>query len=613
MIRYIFTLFLCLLSSSLIAQQYEDYIGNGHHLNVTVTSSSDVQNATGFNTISGIGKRPDATSASRFLAQATFGADIEMVEAVRQQGISEWMESQFNKPVSQTYTENLETLIDLALTAHLARGDSIENFYTGGFQIPVWWQTIMNSDDLLRDRITFALSEIFVVSSKSGLSDFSHGMMDYYDVLYNHAFGNFRDLLSDVTLHPCMGFYLTYLNNPKTNPSENEFPDENYARELMQLFTIGLYELNLDGTRQTDSNGNFIPTYDNNDIREFSKIFTGLGGGRYWDYPWLNVNDPVYFGAGIWEIDLTYPMQMFEWQHEQGTKTLLNGQVVPAGQTGLEDINDALDNLFNHPNVGPFIGRLLIQRLVKSNPTPEYIARVATAFNDDGNGVRGDMKAVIRAILLDPEARDCSWTEVATQGMLREPLVRYAHICRAFNATNNNNNSYNWAWYFGMEMQQLAQASPSVFNFFLPDYQPLGPVTDLGLVAPEFQIFNSATSLSYINLVHAWSFWDWIFDDLSQLEPDPENPSDDIITRMDFSTEYDMLTSYVGPSILSVEIEELLNHLDILLTHGNLSDNTRNIIKEAILEHGTIWGDREALAEFAIYLLLVSPDYAIMK
>ncbi len=613
MIRYLLSILFSLLSIPLVAQQYNDYIGNGHHLNVTVTSSSNLQNATGFNTISGIGKRPDSTSASRFLAHATLGADIETIDGAQQQGLSEWLNEQFSKPISSTYTEHLDTLIDLAFAAHIGRGEDPDDFYTGGFQILAWWQAVMNSNDLLRDRIALALSEILVISSRSGLADFSNGTISYYDVLYENAFGNYRDILQDVTMHPCMAYYLTYLNNPKSNPAANEFPDENYARELMQLFTIGLYKLNLDGTRQTDANGNFIPTYDNDDIREFSKIFTGLGGGRYGDFPWVNVNDPVYFGAGIWEIDLTYPLQMFESEHEQGTKNLLNGQVVPAGQTGMDDINDALDNLFNHPNVGPFIGRLLIQRLVKSNPTPEYIERVASAFNDNGSGVRGDMQAVIRAILLDPEARDCSWTEVATQGMLREPLVRYTHVSRAFNASNNNGDHYNWAWYFGNETQQLALYSPSVFNFFLPDYQPLGAVTDMGLVAPEFQAFNSATALSHINLAHAWSLWDWVFDNYSGLEADPDNPSDNVYTTLDFSTEYDMVTSYAGQLTHSTEMDNLLDHLDILLTHGNLSDNTRTIIKNALLEHSDIWGDREALTRFAVYLILISPDYSIMK
>jgi len=614
MIRYLLTTIYILISLSLNAQQYSDYLGNGHHLDVTVTSSSNLQNATGFNTISGIGRRPDSTSASRFLAQATLGADIESIEALRQQGISEWIEEQLNKPIARTYTQDLTELISAALAAHLGRGDSPEDFYTGGLQIPTWWQKIMNSDDLLRDRVTFALSEIIVVSSKSDIADFSEGLISFYDVLYNNAFGNYRDLLYEVTMHPCMASYLTYLNNPKSNLANNEFPDENYAREVMQLFSIGLYELNQNGTRKLDANGNFIPTYNNEDIREFAKIFTGLGGGKYWPYDWINdINAPVYFGAGVWEIDMTYPLQMFEEEHEQGTKTLLNGQIVPAGQTGMEDINDALDNIFNHPNVGPFLGRLLIQRLVKSNPTPEYIERVANAFNDNGQGVRGDMKAVTRAILLDPEARDCSWTEVSTHGMLREPLIRYTHACRAFNASNNNNQSYNWAWSFNNDMGQLAQDAPSVFNFFLPDYQPLGPVSDLDLVAPEFQIFNSATSISSINYVHAWAFWDWIFDDLSQLEPDPDNPSDDIFTRMDYSTEYDMLTYYGDEQTQSVEMDILINHLDILLTHGNLSDRTKSIIKSSLLTHRQQWADNKPLAELAIYLILISPDYAIMK
>jgi len=229
----------------------------------------------------------------------------------------------------------------------------------------------MTGEDLLRARVALALSEIFVISEVGALDGEPLGWASYYDLLLQHSFGNYRDLLYDITLHPCMGVYLTHLNNPKTDTTQNQFPDENYAREVMQLFSIGLYELNLDGSRKLDTAGNFIPTYDLGEIEEFAKVFTGLSWG-----------DRNEFGKRfpVSELGLTIPMQMFDEEHEPGSKQLLNGFVVPDRNPvdGLADLNDAIDNLFNHPNVGPFLARLLIQRLVKSNPSPDYISRVTS-------------------------------------------------------------------------------------------------------------------------------------------------------------------------------------------------------------------------------------------
>ncbi|MEL7251890.1 MAG: DUF1800 family protein, partial [Bacteroidota bacterium] len=234
-----------------------------------------------------------------------------------------------------------------------------------------WWNNILRSEDHVRQRVTHALSQIFVISEKSNLQLSGPGMANYYDLLHQHAFGNFRDLLYDISLHPMMGFYLSHINNPKSDEANNIHPDENYAREIMQLFSIGLFELNPDGTRQLDDNGNPIPTYDNNDIKEFAKIFTGLAPAGYW-WPWEDYSlYPPEWGSEYNESPATVvtwePMVAFDNWHEPGPKYLLRGQQVPAGQTTLEDINDAIDNLFHHPNVGPFIGKLLIQRLVKSN------------------------------------------------------------------------------------------------------------------------------------------------------------------------------------------------------------------------------------------------------
>ncbi len=603
--------FLCLVVQG--QQQYQDYIGNGHHLGVSVSTSSNLQASDGFNTVSGIGKMPDLESASRFLGQATLGADYETIEDLTQTGISQWIEEQFNEPAFPFLTHLDDTLTPAAYLSHVNAGENPADFGIWEYFRFVWWESIMTGNDLLRDRVTLALSEIFVISSRSDLYDYTEGVCDYYEMLHQNAFGNYRDLLYDVTMHPAMGNYLSHLNNPKSNPLANTFPDENYAREVMQLFSIGLYELNQDGSRKLDANGDFIPTYDNEDIREFAKIFTGLGAAK-WSRHAIEEDTtnwgPVPFGACLWCTDLTLPMKMFEEEHEPGTKYLLNGQIVPTGQTAMEDINDAIDNLYNHPNVGPFIGKLLIQRLVKSNPSPEYIFRVAGAFNDNGSGVRGDLQAVIRAILLDPEARDCSWIDVMDHGMLREPIVRYTHAVRAFNASNSSGRFYNWAGYFEDEQLQHPMNSPSVFNFFLPDYQPLGMVADLDLVAPEFQIFNSATSLSYVNLNRAYFNWDYVFDDFVGWYPDRNNPPAGYQTSLDMSDEEGLITAPYGSVFLDAEIEELIDRLDIILTHGNLSENTKQVIRDTA---DGLYADPWAITRFTAWIIMISPDYAVMK
>ncbi len=618
--KLIFSCLILFIGYNINAQQYQDYIGSGHTVGVKVTTSNNYQSANGFNSINGTGLMPDQKSASRFLAHATLGADFETINNVSQIGFSQWLDNQFNQG-NYGFLEHLdETLTVAAYNQHIADGLIPDDFGTYGFFRYVWWESIMKGNDLLRDRVSLALSEIFVISAKSDLFDYAEGIVHFHETLYDNAFGNFRDLLFDVTMHPAMGFYLSHMNNPKANPTLNRFPDENYAREVMQLFSIGLYELNNNGTRKKDANGNFIPTYDNLDIQEFAKIFTGLSGDNWsrhaWDAGAINWG-PYNFGEGIWGTDLTKPMKMYEGWHQTGSKSLLRGKIVPAGQSGMKDVNDAIDNLFNHPNVGPFIGRLLIQRLVKSNPSPEYIDRVATAFNNNGNGVRGDMKAVIRAILMDSEARDCSWKEVDHHGMLKEPIVRYTHLLRAFNAYNNFGRFYNNAWFFREEQaqEQHPMESPSVFNFFLPDYQPRGRITNAGRFAPEFQIFNSSTSLNYINVAHNAAIWTYAFNDYTEWMPNHENIQDSERTRINIADEINLITEPPkdNPSLLSQELDELLDRLDIILTHGNLSDGSRAIIKNGLMELGASWADAETVTRYAIYYVMISPDYAILK
>jgi uncharacterized protein (DUF1800 family) len=453
----------------------------------------------------------------------------------------------------------------------------------------------MTSPDLVRARVALALSEIFVISELPELRDYPLSLANYYDMLIEHALGNYRNLLEDVTRHPAMGVYLTFVNNPKSDTTENRFPDENYAREVMQLFSIGLYELNPDGTHVLDTSGNSIEAYYNDDIAEFAKVFTG--------FTWAGATE---FGQPTpADYDYTNPMAMWDEWHEPGPKYLLNGFVVPDRNpvNGLADVDDALDNLFNHPNVGPFIGRLLIQRLVTSNPSPDYIERVAMVFNDNGEGVRGDLAAVVKQILMDPEARDCNEMSNYYSGYLREPMLRYTNLARGFNAASGEGLFRNEMDEFLEETGQRPLASPSVFNFFQPDYQPIGPVADAGLVAPEFQITNSRSTMGYANLVHDWTFRG----DKYLMERDRlyngEPTRDEQYVRLDLTDE--LLMSENG------ELGDLIERLNLILCNGNLTDYTRNIIYNTIAQIPDNQADLRT--EMAVFLIMLSPDYLILR
>ncbi|MFZ1397887.1 MAG: DUF1800 family protein, partial [Candidatus Promineifilaceae bacterium] len=411
-------------------------------------------------------------AASRFLAQATLGADYALIQQVASLGIEPWIDAQFALPQSQLLDYLYAELYDAAEIGQ-------ETPWRELFRYALW-HTTLNGQDLLRQRVALALSEIFVISTETdAIYGVANGAADWYDMLLRNAFGNFRDLLQDVTLHPLMGSFLSHAGNRKTNLAENRFPDENYAREIMQLFTIGLFLLNDDGSYILDGNNEPIPTYDNSHITEFAKIFTGLqydfdGDPHVWWTPdfnsgWLNPYTAVR------------PLKMWDSEHEPGPKTLLNGYVVPGGQTGLADVNEALDHLFNHANVGPFIGRQLIQRLVTSNPSAGYVGRVTAVFNNNGSGVRGDMQAVIKAILLDDEARNPVHITDPTHGKLREPFFRFTQLVRAFHYTNPQGKFWDAGWGVENDLRQFMFNAPSVFNFFSPGYRPPGALGANGL------------------------------------------------------------------------------------------------------------------------------------
>ena len=605
-----------LFSTSIIGQVYTDYIGAGHTQGLMITASSNSHDAG--KVTDGSGFKVDAYGAARFLNYATMGADYETINEVAAQGISNWLDSQLALSPQVSFTDTTWMIWEHFYPQYINiwsrnyivnHGDAVIPYWY--YWKMAWWNNILKSEDLVRQRVTQAMSQIFVISEKSNLQLSGPGMANYYDMLYGHAFGNFRDLLYDISIHPMMGFYLSHINNPKSDVANNIHPDENYAREIMQLFSIGLFELNQNGTRKLDSQGKPIPTYHNEDIKEFAKIFTGLAPAGYWwpweDYSWI----PTEWGNEYNESPATIvtweSMVPFDNWHEPGVKKLLNGQVVPTGQTTLEDINDAIDNLFNHPNVGPFIGKLLIQRLVKSNPTSAYVSRVAATFNNNGNGIRGDMKAVVRAILTDAEAIDCSWMDDPHAGKLKEPLLRYTQALRAFNVSNQSGRLWNWGYGFDEAVSQGILASPSVFNFYLPEYQPNGPIAEEDLFAPEFQIHTSATSINYINLVHDWFIKDYYGEIATHAGASIHNaPSYDLndldpvdYLYLDLEEEYNM--AWDAPA--------LVERMNLILTGGLFSEATKNSIIHSVEQ----LSDPVERVRAALFLSFISPEYAVGK
>ncbi len=400
-------------------------------------------------------ERADAT---RFLQRATFGPRSGDVDELIARGVDGWLTDQMALTPPETH---LERRLRTDLSAR--RG---------------YWRGVLSEPDQLRRRVGYALSQILVASANDvGQTTIAH----YMDLLEQHAFGMFRDLLEAVSRSQAMGEYLTFVNNRKADPRQGRVPDENYAREVMQLFTIGLWELEPDGTRRLAS-GEPIATYDQDDISGLARVFTG----------WRRPDDDT-------TARYSMPMVMRERDHEPGAKSFL-GTTIPENTPGEASLALALDTLVAHDNVGPFIGRQLIQRLVTSNPSPAYVQRVATTFADNGHGVRGDLGAVVRAVLLDDEAWRAD--QPATFGKLREPVLRFTVVARALDVTSSDDD--NWSFDdtrdSATSLGQLPFASPSVFNFYRPGYvAPQTPLSDLDLVAPEFQIVDETAAIGWIN------------------------------------------------------------------------------------------------------------------
>jgi uncharacterized protein (DUF1800 family) len=510
---------------------------------------------------------PTTAQAYAFLDEATFGPTPADLQRVTTAGFDAWLADQ----VAATPTLHLPVVQQLFTQFPPATGQP----QSQNDRLDAWFRAALTGPDPLRQKVAYALSQILVASDVGALRTQPQALAFWYDALVRNALGNFRDLLKDVTLSPAMGIYLSMLGNQKPDATRNIRPDENYAREVMQLFTIGLVQLNLDGTTKTDASGIGLPTYDQSVIEGFANVFTG------WTY------------AGNTQATFTNPrrnyvapMQAVAFYHSTGTKKLLNGVTVPAGQTAEQDLDAALDNLFNHPNVGPFLAKQLIQRLVASNPSPAYVQRVATVFNDNGRGVRGDLAAVVRAILLDAEARAAP---TDTSGRLTEPFLRLVKLWRIYGAKAQSGR-----YLIAAPEQAFGQApgrSPSVFNFYRPDYQPPGELQTGGLTSPEMQITTETTAVTTTNALYNLVF----FRNSTLATPGANDVLIDITEELALTDTPAALVDKVAQKLLGGQISTTLRQAAIDQVGRVAATSKGNRVAEAL------------------YLVVSSPEFAVQR
>lgn len=509
---------------------------------------------------------PTANDAARFLTQAAWGVTTADIAQLRQTGFDAWITTQRNLP-QRSHTDYVRTYLAANPTT-TTRNQVMETF----------WTQALTGEDQLRSRVALALSEIFVVSDRDpDLSSNPRSMASWLDLLNRNAFGNVRTLLEEVTLHPAMGRYLDMLRNEKEN-SAGRVPNENYAREILQLFSIGLWKLHPDGSLAFDQNLQPISTYDQNAVLQFSRIFTGWswGGNPKTDTQWRNAT----------VRDGTIPMEAWPQFHSTGPKALLDGFVVPAGQTPEVDLRQALDNIFQHPNIGPFLCRQLIQRLVTSNPSPGYVYRVAQVFNNNGGGVRGDLGAVVRAILLDYEARSTSLLSNQGFGKQKEPMVRYGQLLRTFKPTSANGTFSINNLEGSNSMGQNPLRPLTVFNFFLPHFVQPGPLAQAGLVAPEFQITTESQVIAAMNTLSGIIY---------------SGGLNGTATRI--SLNFSEQTAIAG------NLNALLDQLNLLMLSGQMSAGLRSAITDSM----STLADPSARVRRAVHLIITSPEWVIQK
>lgn len=586
------------------------------------TTTNTTPSAAGFNNFPVAYTSEDA---ARFLLQSQFNASDAEINTIKSTTFASYLQQQFAKPIGQTGVQWLD-----------ARGYGSNdantyffNTYPAEFML---WNQLFTAQDNMRKRMALGLSEYFVASMQSAEFTWrSHAYGQYWDILVKNAFGNFRQLLEDITLSPAMGYYLNTKGNQKENPITGRVPDENYGREVMQLFTIGLYKLNIDGSAQTDSNGVKLDSYTQSDVTNIARVFTGYD----FDAPTSERFKPVgqtYFVDG--KQFTSRPMVLNASKHSTLTSTFL-GVTIPENTSGSAALKIALDTLFNHQNVGPFFGRQMIQRFVTSNPSPAYIARVAAAFNNNGIGVRGDLKAVWTAIFLDDEARR-SYTvssepmpssstsstirnaegrlnrNIADKafGKLREPMLRFIQWGRTFGITSAQNS---WKLFsLSNASNQLGQSplqSPSVFNFFRPGYiPPSSAFAATNTTAPEFQIVNETTVGGYLNFMQ-----DTIRNGLNC--PEPSKPE-----AAYTNYQRDIKAAYTSELALISNPSALVKRINLLMAAGQISVTNQTLMINAISSMPVnstnptmLLNQKMDRVAAAILMVMASSEYLIQK
>lgn len=517
-----------------------------------------------------------ASDAVRFLEQATFGPNSQLIDRVQSIGLNDALQNEFSVPMS-TYPDLPPFPPDSA--DGCPTGSDPNCFRDNYTMFPLQVKFFLNAlygDDQLRQRVAFALHQIFVVS---GLSiEQPSSMAPYLNLFARGAFGNYRQLLYDVTLNPAMGRYLDMANNDKRSGSAS--PNENYAREILQLFSIGLFKLNQDGSLQLDGAGQPIPTYAQSTVIGFAKIFTG------WTYA------PLPGATSQWTNPENYlaPMISFQNHHDLSAKPLLNGVTTLPNQAAKKDLVFALDNIFNHSNVAPFICKQLIQHLVTSNPTLGYVSRVSAVFNNNGAGVRGDLKAVVTAILLDEEARcddiaTCASSRDVNYGHLRSPILLITNILRAFNPTSDGVSLSDRARNMGQEPFN----PPTVFSYYRPNYV----IPNTTLVGPEFNIQSSAAAIQRANFANTIVF--------SRIGTAPAGTAID-------------LSGLQARSTGDVTGAALVDELNRLLMHGAMSAEMRTKIMQTITALPSATPANHLLrARWALYLATTSSQYQVAR
>lgn len=541
-----------------------------------------------------VAKPSTDAEAARFILKSSLSVTEAEITNIKSIGYEPWLNAQMDAPINQTGVAWLSSRGYDQVTAD----NFFDNEYPGDYMI---WNQLMSEANAVRKRVALALSEFFVVSL-TGL-DFSwraQAIAYYWDQLNSNAFGNFRKLLEDVTLNPAMGYYLSTRGNRKEDPRTGRVPDENYAREVMQLFTIGLYQLNNDGTRKLDTNNQPIETYTNSDVTNLARVFTGYN----WDFTG-NVktpatNDPTRLINSTGYVTKPMTIDPTKWEFPSTTSQHSSLEVnflgtnIPANTDGTVALKTALDALFNHANVGPFFAKQMIQRLVTSNPSTAYVDRVARVFNNNGSGTRGDLRAVFKAILLDDEAMNSAGLTAATFGKVREPMLRFVQWGRTFGATSTSGN-----WRIGnlsdlvSGLGQSALRSPSVFNFFRPGYVPANTaIATNSLVAPEFQLINESSTPGYVNFM----------------------------TSAIGSTNGvggDVKAAYTSELAIAHDSTALLDRICLLLAANQITDATKATIKTALdattVTQTSTTAEKQRRVYMAVLLVMASPDYLVQK